>query len=892
MRLKKLTAFIACFFLLTSIILTPDLKVQAATTSNIYYTVDSNVTVGQEFNIYVNAENISDLYGASIDLKYDTTMIKVTSVKVGTAYDGLVSTSSNTSGTGADYFTLSSIDQTNGTVSIAATLLGDTHTAGLNITASKSLFVIRATALKAGNLNLAFVNSDPTNSTGYVNSMPKISNSSSESTSFLSENTSVSIYLANNAEIVSNTIPDTMEPGKQYSVNIVVKNTGSNTWTASKYYKLGAVGESDPFYNSNRIYLPGTDSIAPSASKTFTFTMTAPASEGTYTSDWQMVQDGVAWFGPKLAKTVTVKKAPVLPNNAEIVSNTIPDTMEPGKQYSVNIVVKNTGSNTWTALNKYRLGAVGESDPFYSSTRIYLDSTDSIAPGASKTFALTMTAPASEGTYTSDWQMVQDGVAWFGPKLAKTVTVKKAPVLPNNAEIVSNTIPDTMEPGKQYSVNIVVKNTGSNTWTALNKYRLGAAGESDPFYSSTRIYLDSTDSIAPGASKTFAFTMTAPASEGTYTSDWQMVQDGVAWFGSKLAKTVTVKKAPVLPNNAEIVSNTIPDTMEPGKQYSVTIVVKNTGSNTWSALNKHRLGAVGESDPFYSSTRIYLDSTDSIAPGASKTFALTMTAPASEGTYASDWQMVQDGVAWFGSKLAKTVTVKKAPVLPNNAEIVSNTIPDTMEPGKQYSVTVVVKNTGSNTWSALNKYRLGAIGDTDPFYSFNRISMDSTDSIVPGASKTFTLTMTAPASEGTYTSDWQMVQDGVAWFGSKLAKTVTVKKAPVLPNNAEIVSNTIPDIMEPGKQYSVTIVVKNTGSNTWSALNKYRLGAIGDTDPFYSSNRISMDSTDSIVPGASKTFTFTMTAPAVTGTYTSDWQMVQDGVAWFGSKLVKTITVN
>jgi len=52
---------------------------------------------------------------------------------------------------------------------------------------------------------------------------------------------------------------------------------------------------------------PG-DSVGPGQSKTFTWTVTAPSSPGTYNFQWRMVQEFVQWFGattPNVAVTVT-----------------------------------------------------------------------------------------------------------------------------------------------------------------------------------------------------------------------------------------------------------------------------------------------------------------------------------------------------------------------------------------------------------------------------------------------------------------------------------------------------------------------------------------------------------------------------------------------------------
>ena len=76
-----------------------------------------------------------------------------------------------------------------------------------------------------------------------------------------------------------------------------------------------------------------------------------------------------------------------------------------------------------------------------------------------------------------------------------------------------------------------MRNTGISTWTQANGYKLGAVGDSDPFCAFTRVDLEPSDSIAVNQEKTFSFTMTAPSTPGTYTTDWRMLREGVEWFG-------------------------------------------------------------------------------------------------------------------------------------------------------------------------------------------------------------------------------------------------------------------------------------------------------------------------------------------------------------------------
>lgn len=118
-------------------------------------------------------------------------------------------------------------------------------------------------------------------------------------------------------------------------------------------------------------------------------------------------------------------------------------------------------------------------------------------------------------------------------------------------EYVSDTIPTTMQAGHTYNVSVTFRNRGIS-WFTSRGFRLGAAGDSDPFTSFTRV--DISGQVKPGSAYTFNFTMTAPSSGGTFTTDWRMVRDGYAWFGPTVTKTVTIAptddtQAPTVPQN-------------------------------------------------------------------------------------------------------------------------------------------------------------------------------------------------------------------------------------------------------------------------------------------------------------------------------------------------------
>ena len=115
-------------------------------------------------------------------------------------------------------------------------------------------------------------------------------------------------------------------------------------------------------------------------------------------------------------------------DDATIVSATFPDHLACDGTNVTTVVVKNTGTTTWTKAAGYKLGGVGDSDPLHpGEARIWLGDTDVVAPGATYTFGLPLTAPHVAGTYTTHWRMVHELVDWFGATATRDIVVDCAP---------------------------------------------------------------------------------------------------------------------------------------------------------------------------------------------------------------------------------------------------------------------------------------------------------------------------------------------------------------------------------------------------------------------------------------------------------------------------------
>ncbi len=101
-----------------------------------------------------------------------------------------------------------------------------------------------------------------------------------------------------------------------------------------------------------------------------------------------------------------------------------------------------------------------------------------------------------------------------------------------------------------------MQNVGSMTWTAAQNFRLGSQHPQDnATWGLARVFLAVGDNIGPGGIKTFSFTITAPAAPGQYYFQWQMLREGVSWFGTKSVDTTVT-----LPSTTEICPGVLADT--------------------------------------------------------------------------------------------------------------------------------------------------------------------------------------------------------------------------------------------------------------------------------------------------------------------------------------------
>ena len=637
--------------------------------------------------------------------------------------------------------------------------------------------------------------------------------------------------------------------GQQQTLLVTVRNSGLAPWTAKNGYRLGVTGSS---MTKSRVYLPNNVTVEPG--ETYTFAVVLKGNDTLLRADkiqFQMLREGVRWFGE--AKSAEVRTA--LPTKAEIQSVVIEQFNQATMRIRYAITVKNTDIVMWERGMFIKLGIV-ELENLIGKNRVELPVGVRVKPGEEYTFYYDAIVQDISRVKLSV-QMVQEGVTWFGnsgicESRKQDSKIEKIEELPSS---------DLLR-FQQKDVLITVRNTGILGWTGAEHYRLGISGISA---ASSRIYLPKDVLVKPGETYTFKVSLRANDTRmGSDRAEFQMLQEGVAWFGERGATDVKT----VSPSQAEIQSIEIDQIDSASSKIRFAIKVKNTGSVIWNREAKIRLG-ITELQNLSGTNRAVLDAGIQVKPGESHTFYYEGVIQNSMNPRISVC-MLQEEVTWFGDGRTKEVACQDSKIeeIQGMGDILRN---------QKQTIRVIVKNTGVAAWRAADGYRLGIEGEP---MTAKRCYLP--DGVVVGAGETYAFTVELKANDQHMREDsiaFQMVQENVKWFGER--KTADVKTVP--PTAAEIQAINVELIS--GEKVKITVQVKNTGNIIWEQGARVRLG-ITELQNLSGSNRVDLPKNVQIRPGESYTFSYEVRLSGA-GVRRIQMQMLQENVTFFGSQATK-----
>lgn len=220
-------------------------------------------------------------------------------------------------------------------------------------------------------------------------------------------------------------LPITAAPNSSFNVTVPVTNLTNATWYMNDNNYLGATYLSYHWYdaNGNKVMDGGisrlSNDLPPNGSCNIPMTIKTPSTSGKYRLVIDGEQQDTAWFGTENGVNWNTIEAWITIGSTYGVqynSVDVPKYMEKGKTYNISVTVKNTGSIPWTS------GTFGMAYHWYSNNtcvlwdgaRDYVKTT--VQPGQSYTFNVPVKALSNAGSYTLQFDMVQEGVTWFSQK--------------------------------------------------------------------------------------------------------------------------------------------------------------------------------------------------------------------------------------------------------------------------------------------------------------------------------------------------------------------------------------------------------------------------------------------------------------------------------------------
>lgn len=227
--------------------------------------------------------------------------------------------------------------------------------------------------------------------------------------------------LKDNAKFVSQSVPTEMIAGQTYTVGLQMQNAGYSTWARPAWYLRSELVSANTTWGFNQVNLASADSIAPGASKAFSFKIYAPTESGVYDFSWRMRHSGFTSFGD-FSPDVPINVTLVADAARYVSATTLPSTVTAGSTITVGVTMRNVGTNPWTAGSTYGLRPT-TSTTKWGVTAVPIAPGESIARGSDKTFLFKAVAPATPGKYVMEWRM-HSGSAFFGDRsVSNTITV-------------------------------------------------------------------------------------------------------------------------------------------------------------------------------------------------------------------------------------------------------------------------------------------------------------------------------------------------------------------------------------------------------------------------------------------------------------------------------------
>jgi uncharacterized membrane protein len=220
--------------------------------------------------------------------------------------------------------------------------------------------------------------------------------------------------------------PTAWVAGQTQTFPVTVTNNGNQAWPSTGYTEVdldlhfatssGGASNQGSWLTSQAFSLPGN--VQPGGSVTVSVTVTAPSTAGSLVLEATMIKEHQFWFKQSAPINVTVS-GPIW--SAQYDLTQAPTAWTAGQSKTFSVTITNTGNQTWPSTGytevdidfHFTTVTGGSTQQSHWLTSQAFSIPANLAPGASVTVSVTVTAPSTKGSMFLEAEMIKEHQFWF-----------------------------------------------------------------------------------------------------------------------------------------------------------------------------------------------------------------------------------------------------------------------------------------------------------------------------------------------------------------------------------------------------------------------------------------------------------------------------------------------
>jgi len=702
----------------------------------------------------------------------------------------------------------------------------------------------------------------------------------------------------NQMPYLETTLPKAGYPGANLTVGVTVANRGKQTIPAGTRVSYKVLQSGTTVVDQGPAGTVSAD-IVPGAVGAVNVPFTVPAI-GNYIVRWDLQTAG-SWWNLSYGSPVRDQYFRGADWSVDWVSDNVPISWTAGETRMISVTLANDGGRVWNAGAPdpvqlgYKWVSNATGNTFPGTNRVSLPS--DVQPGQTISLQIPVTAPVYPTNYTMSLDLYKLNEFAFNDKGIADNDNTTGVSVDFKAGYTFNAIPK-FTAGQTTAVPVTIRNMGNGTFPTTNAYPINlayhwtSASGANVVWDGSRTPLGG--DLLSGQSVTVNAAVTAPTTGGNFVLKLDLVQEGVAWFSGKGAATgntaVTLDGPVIASFGANYAIPPISGTAATTTTAQITL--GNTSNFTWPSaganpvtLSYHWLNSAGQTIVWDGlRTKLPAD----VPAGQLTQVQANLAFPSAAGTYTLRWDLVQEGVSWFSGKGVRmpeqTVSVQSYVAPFYGGSLGVDQTPASMGAKLTISVPVRIENMSNFDWGSnvnLSYHWYDSAG--------NLVAWDGLRTSLAGTARTQIAAINAqiavPTTPGTYTLRYDIVQEGVAWFSSQGMQTPVKTVSVIVPALSALYSAPATVNGAVNAMITVPVTITNTGTATWQpgAFNAaYHIYVPSGAVLVWDGVRTALPT--AVAPGQAVTLGVIVKMPAAPGTYLVQFDVVQEGVAWFSGQ--------